>query len=283
MKRKLALLLVAAMCFGLYGCSNKEAESTTEESSEETTETTEESSTTTSTYVDFDPADYVTLGEYKNIDITITGDYEADEDALNSYIDDLLAEAGYEKDESQTEVQSDSIVNVDYTGLLDGEAFDGGTATDQTIDVANNASTDGSSYIEGFTSGLVGAKVGDTVDCNVTFPEDYSATDLAGKEVVFRFTINYICKTTTRDDLTDDYVKENYDCDTVDAFYEKCKSDLQEELDSTKSSDIRSAIVSKVIENATINGYPEEVVEQRYEAYIASYTEQYGDYDTFES
>ncbi|MCR5545020.1 MAG: FKBP-type peptidyl-prolyl cis-trans isomerase [Lachnospiraceae bacterium] len=282
MKRKLALLLVAAMCVGLYGCSSKETESTETETTTESTEN--ESSTTASEDVDYNAADYVTLGEYKNLDITITGDYSTDEEALNDYIDDLLADADYVKDDSQTEVLSDSIVNVDYTGILDGEAFDGGSATDQTLDVANNSSVEGTTYIDGFTSGLVGAKVGETVDCNVTFPEDYSATNLAGKEVIFRFTINYICKAgVSREELTDDYVKENYDCDTVDDFYTKCQSDLEAEVSDQKSSDIRSAVVEQVIANATISGYPDAVVEQRYEAYIASYTERYGDYDTFES
>ena len=278
MKRKVAMLLAATMCLSLAACGTKSSDD-----SQETTTTSEDSGESTTEYVDYNPADYVTLGEYSDLDITISGDYNADEEALNTYIDNLLSEAGYEKDESQTEVQSDSIVNVDYTGLLDGKAFDGGTATDQTVDVGNNSSVEGSSYIEGFTSGLVGAKVGDTVDCDVTFPEDYGSTELAGKAVVFRFTVNYICKSVTRDDLTDDYVKEKYDCDTVEAFYDKCQSDMESEIDSQKSSDIRSAIIEKVIGNATINGYPEAVVEQRLEAYIASYTQQYGDYDSLES
>lgn len=278
MKRKIAILLAGVMCLGFVACGSKE--DTAQDTSSE--KTVEEEKTTTDD-IDYNPADYVTLGDYSGLDITISGDYSTDEEALNAYIDNLLAQDGYTKDESQTEIQSDSIVNVDYTGLLDGEAFDGGTATDQTIDVGNNASVEGSSYIEGFTSGLVGAKVGDTVDCDVTFPEDYGSEELAGKAVVFRFTVNYICKSVTRDDLTDDYVKEKYSCDTVDAFYEKCQKDLEDQVASQKSSDIRSAIVKQVIENATINGYPEAVVEQRLEAYVASYTKQYGDYDSFEA
>lgn len=278
MKRKMAILLAGVLCLSFCACGQEK--NTKESATEETTESTE---TSTADDVDYSPADYVTLGEYKNLDITISGDYDTDEEALNAYIDDLLAEDGYTKDESQSVVQSDSIVNVDYTGLLDGEAFEGGTASDQTIDVGNNSSVEGSSYIEGFTSGLVGAKVGDTVDCDVTFPEDYSSEELAGKAVVFRFTINYICKSISREELTDDYVKEKHDCDTVSAFYEQCQKDLEEQVASQKSSDIRSAIVSQVVENATISGYPEAVVQQRLEAYIAGYTEQYGDYDSFEA
>ena len=278
MKRKIAILLAGVMCVGLVACGGKEDTSKATSSDD-----TKEESSSTADDVDYNPADYVTLGDYKNLEVTISGDYNTDEEALNTYIDDLLAQDGYTKDETQTEVQSDSIVNVDYTGLLDGEAFDGGTATDQTIDVGNNASVEGSSYIEGFTSGLVGAKVGDTIDCDVTFPEDYGSADLAGKAVVFRFTVNYICKSISREDLTDDYVKEKYSCDTVDAFYEQCQKELEDQVASQKSSDIRSAIVKQVIENATISGYPEAVVEQRLEAYITSYTEQYGDYDSFEA
>ena len=276
MKRKIAMLCAAAMCISMCACSSSN------ESSDSADTTTEESEGV-AVEAEYDPADYVTLGEYMNLDISISGDYDTSEEALNEYIDNLLADAGYVEDATQTEVQSDSIVNVDYTGIKDGEAFDGGSATDQTLDVANNSSTDGTSYIDGFTSGLVGAKVGDTIDCNVTFPENYSSEELAGEEVIFRFTINYICKNgMTRDELTDEYVKENYDCDTVEDFYAQCQSDMEEEVNSSKSSAIRSALISQIIENATISGYPEAVVQKRLEAYIASYTEEYGDYDTFE-
>ncbi len=277
MKRFVAAGLALAMTFSLAACKDKNA-------SEETTTTQETESNSSVGALSYNPADYVTLGEFENVPVTITGNYDTSEEAVEAYIAEELASLGYVKDEDATTVKKDSIVNVDYTGLKDGVAFDGGTATDQTIDVGGNSSVDGTTYIDGFTSGLVGAKVGDTIDCDVTFPENYGSEELAGQQVVFRFTINYICKASaTIDELTDEFVQENYDYDTVDAFFEAMKASLEEEVNTQKTSDIRTAVINAVVANATINGYPEEIVSQRKEAYLESYTTQYGGYDNFEA
>ncbi len=273
MKRVIAAGLALALTFSLAACKDvKEGASSKDK----------ESATAVMSY---DPADYVTLGEYENIPVTITGNYDTSEEALSDYIDEELAALGFIKDEKATTVKKNSIVNVDYQGLQDGVAFDGGTAEDQTLDVGNNCMADGSTgFIDGFTSGLVGAKVGDTIDCDVTFPEDYSAANLAGQEVVFRFTINYICKaSTSQKELTDDFVKEYFDYDTVSDFKEGMKEKLEDSVNSQKSSDIRSAVIQTVIKNATINGYPEDVLKQRKDAYLESYTTQYGGYENFEA
>ena len=278
MKRFVAAGLALVMTFSLAACKDKDGsgETTSAQGSEA------ESSIGTLSY---NPADYVTLGEFENVPVTITGNYDTSEEAVEAYIADKLADLGYVKDEDATKVKEDSIVNVDYTGLKDGVAFDGGTATDQTIDVGNNASVEGTGYIDGFTSGLVGAKVGDTIDCDVTFPENYGSEELAGQQVVFRFTVNYICKAaaSSTEDLTDEFVKENFDYDTVDDFKEAMKKELEDSVSSQKTSDIRSAVIETVVSNATISDYPEEIVTQRKEAYLESYTTQYGGYDNFEA
>lgn len=100
---------------------------------------------------------------------------------------------------------------MDYTGYLDGDAFDGGSATDTMIDVANNCdATQKTNYIDGFSDGLVGAKVGDEVSSDVTFPENYQSSDLAGKKTTFKFKIKGIYKPVTMDTLTDDMVADAF-------------------------------------------------------------------------
>lgn len=275
MKRLIAAGLALVMTLSLAACKDKSAKDT-----ESKKETTKEAET-----LIYNPADYVSLGEYENIPVTITGDYDTSEAAVKAYIGDQLDALGYIEDKSADTVKKDSIVNVDYTGLKDGVAFQGGTATDQKIDVGNNSAADGTTgFIDGFTDGLVGAKVGDTVDCEVTFPEDYSAAELAGQKVVFRFTVNYICKKVTADTkLTDEFVKENFKYDTVEEFETAMKEELEENVNSQKTSDIRSAVINTVVSNATIKGYPEAIINQRKEAYLESYTTQYGGYDNFEA
>ena len=109
-----------------------------------------------------------------------------------------VAEADRIKLETGT-AQLGNLVNIDYTGKLDGVAFQGGTATNQVVQV-----NDGTGYIDGFCIGIAGHEVGKTFDVNVTFPENYGSTDLAGKEVVFTMTLNCIYAT----ELTDEIAKE---------------------------------------------------------------------------
>ena len=280
MKRFVAAGLALAMTFSLAACKDKDKTGDT------ASEDSAAKSTTESTVEDlnYNPADYVTLGEFENVPVTISGNYDTSDEAVEAYIAEQLAKLDYVKDEDATEVKKDSVVNVDYTGLKDGVAFDGGTAVNQTIDVGKNASVDGTTYIDGFTSGLVGAKVGDTVDCDVTFPENYGSAELAGQQVVFRFTVNYICKAAaTVDGLTDEVVKENFDYDSVAEYRKAMKAELEENVNAQKTSDIRSAVINTVVANATISGYPEEIVSQRKEAYLESYVTQYGGYDNFEA
>lgn len=85
----------------------------------------------------------------------------------------------------------------------------------------------GTGYIDGFTDGLKGASVGDVIDCDVTFPDDYGNTDLAGKAVVFTFTVNSIQKEMTIDDVDDAFAKEQFQVDTVDEMYDQIRSYME--------------------------------------------------------
>lgn len=99
----------------------------------------------------------------------------------NSQVPTLNTEAGLIAEDGDT-------VNIDYTGYLDGTAFEGGSTNGMGADLGLGTHT----YIEGFEEGIVGKAVGDTFDLNLTFPEDYGNTELAGKEVVFTVTLNGI-------------------------------------------------------------------------------------------
>ena len=233
----------------------------------------------------------VTLGQYKGVEVKIS-----DED-LKAFANEniLTGKKIYSKDETKTQVEADSIVNVNYQGLLDGVAFQGGTAENVTIDVKNNSdAVYGSGYIPGFTSGLVGAKVGDTVDCPVTFPENYHSAELAGKPVIFRFKVNYICKKVTFDTVDDAFVKENFGIEKAADFKDYVKKEYKSYLEKNKNMLKRKAIMDTVIENATIKESLSEDEETEYvflavcdkegltlddkgyEAYLSNYMSAYG-------
>ena len=231
----------------------------------------------TSADVAYDVNDYVELGDYMEIPVQLTQDYTVTQEMIDETVDTLIQNAQpCVADDTQTVVAADSIVNVDYVGKKDGEAFDGGSASDVNIDLATNSDVaSGSSYIEGFSSGLVGAKVGDTVDCPVTFPENYSSQELAGQPVVFTFTVNYIGKPMTRDVLTDDYVSDNFQAASVDEFLQMVDTYVRQTAQYSRQSEIRNAVMDAVVENATVDKVPQEVLDLRIQEYIDQYEATY--------
>lgn len=130
---------------------------------------------------------YVTLGEYKGLAVTAPAvKVDEEEKALvtrefyNQYI---TKENGGVADGT---VKNGDYVNIDYEGKKDGVAFAGGTAQNQQLGIGTNT------FIPGFEAGLVGVKAGQTVDLNLTFPENYDNAELAGQETVFTVTVNFI-------------------------------------------------------------------------------------------
>ena len=223
-------------------------------------------------------ADYVTLGQYEGLNVTLDGDYDTSDAAKEAYLEDILKSAGiFAKDEEATEVKSDSIVNVNYVGKLDGVAFEGGSADNVFIDVQNNCEASGrGGYIDGFTDGLAGAKVGETIDCDVTFPEDYGKSELAGKAVVFSFDINYVAKPIGAADLTDEIVSENFGYDTVDDLKKAVGDSLVSQTEAQKEKDLRTAVVDMVVKNSTIKEYPPKEYKARVNEYVQMFMDNYG-------
>lgn len=276
-KRLLALLLAGAMSASLMSCGSSD------EDKADTSETTEETegaakAADPSDY-EYDVFDYVTMGDYKDLDVTLEGDYDYSDQGYQDYMDSMVAEANiYVKDDSQTEIKSDSFVNVDYVGSQDGVAFDGGTATDITLGIEFNGDVvNQQTYIEGFTDGLVGHMVGEEVASEVTFPDNYGNSDLAGQTVTFTFTINYIAKAIDSvDALTDDIVADNFDYDNVEEFKAGIKTQYEKELADNLKSDTQTAVLSQLASNFTVSGVPSAVLDARLTMYINSMEQYYG-------
>lgn len=213
-------------------------------------------------------SEYVTLGEYKGIEVTLDGDYVVDDKAVDDYIDQLISYYGIYDKSDETVVKEDSVVNVDYIGYQDNQPFESGTAKDRVVDIAN------SSYIPGFAESLVGHEVGETFRADVTFPEEYGVESLNGQTVQFEFTIHYICKNVTAATLTDEMVKDNFQLDSVSALKEDSKNYLVQSAEAQKNSDARSSIMTKLVESSTVT-LPEDEVSKRVDEYVEKYKEAY--------
>lgn len=284
-KRILALLLCASTVISMTGCGSK-GESAEATEAVENTESTEEAPAVPLAKYDLKGSVYVTLCDYSAIEVTISGDYEVTDQDVLDYVEKIFTQGGpfYTADPDKTTVEEGDIVNVDYVGKLDGEAFQGGTAENQNIDVSNNSSASGTSYIDGFTDGLLGASVGDMIESNVTFPEDYNNEDLAGKEVVFTFTVNSIQKEVTVDTMDDEFASEQFHVDSVDAVYEQVRQYLESSAESTHKNDIYSAIEDYLLDNCTVDmpaDYRSDVIEAIRQNFISRYCD--GDESQMES
>lgn len=212
---------------------------------------------------------YVTLCDYDGMEVEVAGDFEvSDEDVVN-YINGMLSYyPSYEDTDKQT-VEEGDCVNIDYEGKKDGVAFDGGTAQGYVLEIGSNT------FIDGFEEGLIGVNVGETVDLDLTFPEDYQSADLAGAAVVFTVTVNKIVEKTeiSYDELTDEYVSSNLNYDSVDALYNETKSYMEDDCEENRVVAERSAVLDKLIENSKV-AIPDGLLEMKVDQYIQQFTAQ---------
>ncbi len=197
-------------------------------------------------------ASYVTLGDYKGIAYE-WDDSAIPEDAIQSNIESKLSE--YKTSETLTtqKVENGDTVNIDYVGSIDGVPFEGGNTNGQGADLTLGSG----SYIPGFEDSIVGHKVGESFDINVTFPEDYGSTDLAGKDAVFAITINSATRESLPE-LTDDFIAEHTDSKTLAEYKEATKKEIIDRQKEYNESSAKRQVVQKLVEETEIGKYPEE-------------------------
>lgn len=221
------------------------------------------------TYDQYDLSEYVTLGEYKGIEVLKVEPQEITDENVETEITYFLSQNPVTEElEEGAVLEYGDTANIDYEGKIDGEAFDGGSAEGFDLMLGSGA------FIPGFEDGLVGKTVGETVVLPLSFPEDYHSADFAGKAAEFTVTIN----SATREipaELTDDFVKTvSEEAKTVDEFKVQIKEDLEEMAAESATQTMKSSIWQTVVENAEIVAYPEAEVE----AYITEMSDYYHQY-----
>lgn len=254
MRKNFALLLLSAgmLCLAA-GCSDKE-----ETDTENTENTAQEESVVNSeglvVAVDVDNLeDYVTLGEYQNLIVEEAPKSEVTDEDVEDYIERQLLN-NYEPVEVTEDrpVQENDTVNIDYTGYLNGEAFDGGSAQGQDLLIGSGR------FIDGFEDGLIGHRKGETVSLNLTFPEDYSLNeDLAGQAVVFEVTINSLSQPPA---LTDEWAAANTEYSTAEEYRSAQRESLIRETDNEYESQVKSDLFQMVADNSEIKSYPDDIL-----------------------
>ena len=212
---------------------------------------------------DYVASDYMTLGKYKGVEVTVEK-LEVTTEDIEQRIQEVLASDPIKTEITDRPVQEGDTVNIDYEGLLDGEAFEGGTDQGHELVIGSN------SFIEGFEEGLIGANAGDKLALDLTFPEEYSnSSELAGKAVVFNVTVNSIIESVTPE-LTEEYVKENTDSDTIEAYKESIRKELEEANRQEMDTEKENKIFTAVFEGSTFTSVPDTLINY-YTAYYTNY------------
>ena len=187
----------------------------------------------------------VTLGDYKGVEVPKTEITVTDEDV------DAEIKKEQEKNSRTINVedrgaQLQDVVTIDFEGSVDGVPFDGGQATEYPLTLGSNT------FIPGFEDQLVGAKVGDDVDVKVTFPEEYQAKELAGKEAIFKCAVKKI-EAKELPELDDDFAKDVSEFDTLAEYKEHVKTNLEDKKADEAKRAKEDAAVDKAIENAQMD------------------------------
>ncbi len=205
------------------------------------------------------PDKYVTLGQYKGLEVA-KQTVEVTEEEVENEIQYMLEQQSTTEDvKDRTKVEDGDIVNIDYEGKQDGVAFEGGTA--DAFDLTIGSGT----FIPGFEDGIIGKEVGDTFDLDLTFPETYSNNpDLAGKAVVFTVTINGIKKMVVPE-LDDAFVKSlSADVSTVAEFRDKLKDEILKSKEESAETKLTEDLWNQVITGATVSDdIPADLIEEK--------------------
>lgn len=203
----------------------------------------------------------VALGEYKGIALEKI-DEEVTEEELNAYLDDIRSKHA-ELDvvtDPEAAVEKGDRVLMDFCGKKDGVAFEGGTAQNYTLDIGSG------SFIPGFEDQMVGMKVGEERNLDLTFPENYHEPSLAGAPVVFEVKVHEI-KRRTLAPLDDEFAKDVSEFETLEAY----KANLMEELGKQKKESItnqyKAQIANKVTEDSDVVA-PESMVKKETENFM---------------
>ncbi|WP_019251267.1 trigger factor [Limosilactobacillus reuteri] len=196
----------------------------------------------------------VKLGEYKGMEVPAQDTTVTDADVDDALETKRQQQAELVLKEDKPAEKGDTVV-IDYKGSVDGEEFDGGSAENHSLELGSG------SFIPGFEDQLIGHNTDEDVDVNVTFPEDYHAKNLAGKDALFKVKIHEI-KEKQLPELDDDFAKDvDEDVDTLAELKEKTKKQLQEEKDNQAKAAIEDAAINKAVANAEIQDIPQAMLD----------------------
>ena len=215
----------------------------------------------------FDVYPEVTLGEYKGLEVKAVNTTVTDEEVKNA-VEALLAPKAKKEAKEEQVIASGDYAKFDFKGFVNDEAFEGGEATNYELQIGSGQ------FIPGFEDQMIGMKAGETKDVIVTFPENYGAKDLAGKEAKFVVTVHEVL-VNVLPELNDEFVAELKleNVNTVAELNEFKKNELAERKATSEKDRQTNDLIQKLIDGAKVD-MPASLVEERVEGLRAQYENQ---------
>ncbi|WP_286006483.1 trigger factor [Ligilactobacillus aviarius] len=196
----------------------------------------------------------VELGEYKGLEVMKHSTDVSDKEVADELERRRQQQAELVLKEDEPAAEGDTVV-IDFEGKVDGKPFDGGKAENYSLELGSKT------FIPGFEDQLIGHKAGDEVEVKVTFPDDYQAKDLQGKDAVFEVKIHEV-KQKELPELDDDFAKDiDDDVDTLEELKAKVKDEIKEQKEAAAKNAVQEEAISKAVENAKIGDIPEAMIE----------------------
>lgn len=224
---------------------------------------------------------YISLPEYKGLSVSVDSEQkEVTDSDVTDYINNLISQYGTTESVTEGVTANGDTISLDYSGLLDGTAFSGGTATDVSYTIGSGK------FIDDLDKGLVGLTVGEEYDIPCKFPDNYSSSDLAGKDVIFKVTVNSI-KKTTLPELTDDWVASNasslnVEATTVEGLKSYVKDYLETQAKTNYDSSKYQAAWKAISEQInTDKGYPEAELNSLIDTLKSNVQSEYNQYGSY--
>ena len=205
--------------------------------------------------LNYDPADYVKLGDYKKLKVQYPLPYVSDED-MQMYIYDLMDEAT-EYRETEDAAKSGDYVKIDFTGTIDGKEFEGGSASGYEFILGQGE------FFDDFEKNVIGLKKGEDVSFQMTFPEDYF-DELKGKTADFKVTLQSVSQV-IQPEYTDEFVAKNTEYSSSEEYEEAIREELIVEAQQASEDEAGSSALAQAVENAKIEGYPQALYDYTYQ------------------
>ena len=208
----------------------------------------------------------VTLGQYKGLkapkDVTEVSDEEVAEE-----LEKARKQNARKISVEDREAQMGDTANIDFDGYLNGERFDGGKAEGYDLELGSN------SFVPGFEEQVVGMKIGEEKDLDITFPETY-VENLAGKAVVFKVKLNSLTYPELPE-LDDEFAKDVSEFDTLEEYKADLRKKLQERYEEQAENAFRSLIMKQAADNMSVD-VPDAMIQEKAEEIVRNYAANFG-------